>query len=101
MAKLQVLAKNDKILKKHLEEGSKNAKIITWKVQNDIISCTAQFVRGNIAELIDHRYYAIIADVVTDRHSSKEILLVCLSTLPKPGLRNSEDRRNFLCIGSV
>ena len=65
------------------------------------ISCTAQFVRGNIAELIDHRYYAIIADVVTDRHSSKEILLVCLSTLPKPGLRNSEDRRNFLCIGSV
>ena len=73
LAILQVLANNDEILKKHLEEGSKNAKMTTWKIQNDIISCIAQFVRGKIAELIDDRYYAIIADEVKDRHANKEI----------------------------
>ena len=41
-------AKFDTILKDHIKQGSRNAKILSWNVQNDIISCLAEFVRDRI-----------------------------------------------------
>ena len=64
-------------LKDHLENGAKNAKMTSWKIQNDIIACLVEFIRKKIKEDISE-YYAIIAEEVTDRFSNKEILLLCL-----------------------
>ena len=41
-------AKFDTILKDHIKQGSRNAKILSWNIQNDIISCLAEFVRDRI-----------------------------------------------------
>ena len=49
----------------------------SWKIQNDIIACLAEFIRKRIKDDISE-YYAIIADEVTDQFSNKEILLLCL-----------------------
>ena len=42
----------------------------SWKIQNDIIACLAEFIRKRIKDDISE-YYAIIADEVTDRFSNK------------------------------
>ena len=76
---LDAFAKIDPILKEHLSNSKRNAKMTTWMVQNDIISCIAQFIRNRIKEIIAREnYYAFIADGVTDRYANKEVLLVCL-----------------------
>ena len=57
--------------------------MISWKIQNDIIAAIAEFVRKRIRDCLsgETKYYAIIADEVTDRHANVEILLVCLRYL--------------------
>ena len=74
---MTAFAKLDPILKEHLENEAKNAKMTSWKIQNDIIACLAEFIRQRIKEDIS-KHYAIIADVYTDQFSYKEILLLCL-----------------------
>ena len=74
---MTAFAKLDPILKEHLENEAKNAKMTSWKIQNDIIACLAEFIRKRIKEDIS-KHYAIIADVHTDQFSYKEILLLCL-----------------------
>ena len=61
----------------HLEKGAKNATMVSWQIQNDIIECLSEFVRSKIKDEIPE-YYAIIADEGTDRFSNKDILLFCL-----------------------
>ena len=61
----------------HLEKGAKNATMVSWQIQNDVIECFSEFVRSKIKDGIPD-YYAIIADEGTDRFSNKEILLFCL-----------------------
>ena len=60
----------------HLQ-GAKNAKMVLWQIQNDIIECLSEFVRSKIKDWIPD-YYAIIGDEVTDRFSNKEILPLSL-----------------------
>ena len=56
---------------KHLEKGAKNAKMVSWQIQNDIIECLSEFVRSKIkVEIPD--YYAIIANEVPDRLSNNK-----------------------------
>ena len=74
---INAFAKLDTIWKDHLENGAKNVKIASWKIQNDIIACLAEFIRKRIKDDISE-YYAIIAGEVIDRFSNKEILLLCL-----------------------
>ena len=82
LAIVNTFAKFDTILKDHIEQGSRNAKMLSWNIQNDIISCLAEFVRDRIKEHISKStYYAIIADEVTERYSNKEVLLICLRYL--------------------
>ena len=68
--------KLDPILKSHLENGVKNPKMTSLKIQNDIIACLAQFIRKGTKEVISE-YYTTIADEVIHRFSSKKIV-VCL-----------------------
>ena len=67
----------DPTFRNHLKHGSKNSKMISWKIQNEVIERLATFVRSNIkAEMSG--YFAVIADEVTDRFSHSEVLLLCL-----------------------
>ena len=82
LAIVYTFAKFDTILKDHIEQGSRNAKMLSWNIQNDIISCLAEFARDCIKEHISKStYYAIIADEVTERYSNKEVSLICLRYL--------------------
>ena len=49
----------------------------SWKIQNDIIACLAEFIRKRIKDDISE-YYALIAEEVTDQFSNKKILPLCL-----------------------
>ena len=43
----------------------KNAKMVSWQIQNDIIECLSEFAWSKIKDEIPD-YYAIITDEVTD-----------------------------------
>ena len=67
----------DSTFRNHLKYGSKNSKMISWKILNQIIESLVTFVHSNIkAEMSD--YFAVIAEEVTDRFFNSEVLLLCL-----------------------
>ena len=49
------------------------------KIQNEIITRIAKFVRMKIKDMEETKYFPIIADEVTDMYSNKEIWLFCLT----------------------
>ena len=82
IAILKEFANMDDTLKNHLENGPKNAKMCSAKIHNEIIACTAKFVRMKIKGSVEKtKYFSIIVDEVTDRCFNKEILLLCLRYL--------------------
>ena len=50
-AVVKTLADTDPILKDHLETGSKNAKMTSWNIQNDTVSCIAESERIEIINI--------------------------------------------------
>ena len=78
LAIVNAFVKLDDALMEHLKKGAKNAKMVSWQIQNDILECLSKFVRSKIKSDEIPDYYAIIADEITDRFSNKEILLLCL-----------------------
>ena len=70
---INAFATLDAVLMETLEKGPKNAKMVSWPIQNDIIECLSEFLQSKIKDEIPD-YNAIIADEVTDRFSNKEIL---------------------------
>ena len=81
LAIVKTLTDFDPILKDHLETGSKNAKMTSWKIQNDI-SCIPESTWTEIRnKLKEFKYYSIIADEVAKRFVNKEILLLCIRHL--------------------
>ena len=52
IAILYAFADMDLILKEHLDHGARNAKMISWKIQNEIIATTEQLIRCRIKEII-------------------------------------------------
>ena len=76
-AVLNLFAVLDSTFRNHLKHGSKNSKIILWKIQNKIIECLVTFFRLKIeAEMFDH--FALIVEKVTDSLSNSEVLLLGL-----------------------
>ena len=47
-AVLNSFAMFDPTFGNHIKHGSKNPKLISWKIQNEVIECLATFVRSNI-----------------------------------------------------
>ena len=82
MTIINTFAKFDTSLKDHIEQVCRNAKMLSWNIQNYIIRCLADFVRDGMKEYISKStYYAIIADEVTESCSKKKVLLMCLKYL--------------------
>ena len=82
LAIINTVSNFDTSLSNYIEQGSRNAEISSWDIQNDIISCFAEFVRDRVKEHISELMYdAIIADWVTERYSNKEVLLICFRYL--------------------
>ena len=61
----------DAVLMGHLEKGAKNAKMVSWQIQNDIIKYLIEFVRSKTTDETPD-YYAIIAAEFTHRFSNKK-----------------------------
>ena len=82
LAILELIAKYDPIVKEHLKNGQRNAKMLSWKTQNDIIANAAFVIKNQIKEMISsEKFYAVIGDEVTERFANKDVLLVCLRFL--------------------
>ena len=63
----------------HLHNGSKNAQMISWKIQNEVIACIVEVVKRLTRYVLDNsKVFSVIADEVTDYYANKEILLPCV-----------------------
>ena len=80
IATLQLLAKENKILHKHLLYAKKNVKYTSKTIQNYIIHNYASKIRNHLTKDIgDNKLLcAIICDECTDPHSNQEVLSMCL-----------------------
>ena len=80
LALLHLLAEYDDDLSSHLEHGKKNALYISKTIQNQIIAVIGDIIREKVSSAIreDGAIFSIIADEVTESHSNKEILSLCL-----------------------
>ena len=73
LAFISTLAEFNTTLKDHPKQGSSNANMLSWNIQNDIISCLTEFVRDHVKEHIsESTYYVIIADEVNERYFKSE-----------------------------
>ena len=77
---INAFATLDAALTEHLEESVKNANMVSWQMNNDIIEYLSEFEPSKVKDEIQD-YYVIIADDVTNRFSNKEILLLCLRSV--------------------
>ena len=66
LAIINAFATLDAVLMEYLEKGAKNAKMVSWQIQNDIIECLSELFRSKIKDKIPD-YYASVADELTDR----------------------------------
>ena len=89
LALLDLMAKRDPILQKHLENAKKNATGTSKTVQNEIIQIIGEHIRSALsAPLQDEKaVYSIIADEVTDKFSNQEILSLCLRFVDKNDIK--------------
>ena len=80
VATLQLMAKGDSILNKHLLSAPKNAKYTSKTIQNEVVHIYASKIRERVTKPLreGNLPYTIIADETTDRYSNGEILSVCL-----------------------
>ena len=80
VATLQLMAKSDPILSKHLASAKKNAKYTSKTIQNQIVHIYASRIRKAITKPIREKTlpYTIIADETTDIFLKREILTLCL-----------------------
>ena len=91
LAIIDLIAKYDPIVKEHLKNGQRNAKMLSWKTQNDIIANAALVIRNQIKDMIcSEQFYAVIGDEVTERFANKEVLLVCLRYLNSMNLKSKK-----------
>ena len=61
LAIIDLIAKYDPIVKEHLKNGQRNAKMLSWKTQNDIIANAALVIRNQIKDMIcSEQFYAVI-----------------------------------------
>ena len=80
VATLQLLAKGNSMLQKHLLQAKQNARYTSKTIQNDVIHIYASKIREHITKPVKDKNlpYTIIADEVTDPHSNCEIVAICV-----------------------
>ena len=97
LAIINVFSTLDAALIEHSEKDAKNAEMVSWKIQNDIIKCLSEFVWSKTKDEIQD-CYAIITDEVTDRFSNKKILLFCLCYVRFTQMKNLIFAKHFLIL---
>ena len=80
IAALQLLAKGNSTLQKHLLFAKRNQKYTSKTIQNEIVHVYANKTRERLtAHLREEQLpFAIIADEATDPHANQEVLSLCL-----------------------
>ena len=80
VATLQLLAKGDKILTKHLLSAKGNAKYTSKTIQNEIVHIYASKIKEKLTKPLRENAlpFTIIGDETTDSYANREILTVCL-----------------------
>ena len=80
VAVLQLMAKNDPILTKHLNSAKRNAKYTSKSIQNQITHIYANKIREKLTYSLreSNLPYTVIADETTDHFSHVEVLTVCV-----------------------
>lgn len=80
VATLQLIAKGDAILNKHLLSAKRNGKYTSKTIHNEIVHIYASKIREKVTKPIreSNTPFTVIADETTDRFSNHEFLSVCL-----------------------
>lgn len=80
VALLQLLAKGNDPLQKHLLSSSRQARYTSKTIQNDVIHLYATTIKERLTAKLRTKDlpFTIIADEGTDPHSNQEILSLCL-----------------------
>ena len=84
IALLQLMAKGNMVLQKHLSLVSKNSRYTSKTIQNERIRIYACAIKEKLtsAQLKEQSFpFTVIADEVTDPHANQEILSVCIRFL--------------------
>ena len=96
IATLQLMAKDNSILQKHLLNASKNAKYTCKSVQNEIIHIYGS--KSTLThQLREQRLpFTIIADECTDSYSNQEVLSVCLRFVDLSSIKDPHIKECFI-----
>ena len=80
IATLQLMAKGDSILNKHLLSGKRNARYTSKTIQNEVVHIYACKIRERLTKSVreNNLPFTIIADETIDHRCNTEILSVCL-----------------------
>ena len=63
--------------------------MLSWNIQNDIISCLTEIVRDRIKKHVSEpTHNAIIADGVTESYSNNQVLLICTAQKMKFSIKD-------------
>ena len=68
--------------------------MLSWNIQNDIISCLAEIGDRIKKHVSEPTHYAIIPDGVTESYSNKEVLLICTAQKMKFSIRDFFSKRD-------
>ena len=68
--------------------------MLSWNIQNDIISCLAEIGDRIKEHVSEPTHYAIIPDGVTESYSNKEVLLICTAQKMKFSIRDFFSKRD-------
>ena len=79
---LEMMAKCDDTLRKHLETGRKNAQYTSIIIMNEVIDVVVEYIRKEHTRSLDdeNAFFSIMANEVTDPHGN-QIMSVCLRML--------------------
>ena len=54
---MELITKYDPIVKENLKNGQRNAKVLSWKTQNDIIANAALVIKNQIKDMISSEQF--------------------------------------------
>ena len=98
IATLQLMAKDNSILQKHLLIASKNAKYTCKSIQNEIIHIYGSKIKSNLTDQLREQRlpFTIIADECTDSYSNQEVLSDCLRFVDLSSFKDPHIKECFI-----
>ena len=67
----------DTVLAEHFRTGAQNAQYNSPRIQNDLISCTGEWIRNKIVQEVKHaKFFSVSADEAADSSNKEQLPLV-------------------------